>query len=354
MSSKNKTKKKIGLIIFLSVVIVILIGFLFVFRTYLDGIKAVSSTSEKVFFTVSEGDYMSDVIDNLYDQGLIRDKKITKIYVKLHKINDYYAGNFLLDKNMSLAELFAFLADSDNASQDEVTVTIVDGYWAKDAAMAISEKTNLTYDEIMAKWNDVEYVDSLMNKYPFLTEDIFNSEHCLLEGFIYPETYNFYSVTTVEQVTEKILDQAYEVYSRYEQQIENSGMSTYQVYTLASMILFEANNQQDMELVSSVFHNRLDDNYYLQSSVTVCYALYNYDSWQQCETNINIDSKYNTYKYAGLPIGPICNPNEMAINAALNPADSNYYYFVADVDTGKVYFSETYQQHLQLVDKYLN
>lgn len=354
MSSKSKTKKKVGFIIFLSVVIVILLAFLFVFRFYLDKTKAVSNESETVFFTINEGDYMSDVIDKLYDAGLIQDKKITKLFVKLNKVNDYYAGNYVLDKNMSLAQIFAHLSDQSNASVQEVTVTIVDGYWAKDAAEAISEKTNLTYQQIMDKWNDMEYIDSLMDKYQFLTEDIFNSEHCYLEGFIYPETYNFYSVTTVEQVTEKILDYANDVYLRYADQIKDSNMSTYQVYTLASMILFEANNQHDMELVSSVFHNRLDDDYLLQSSVTVCYALYNYDSWQQCETNIDIDSKYNTYKYAGLPIGPICNPNEMAINAALNPAVSNYYYFIADVDTGKVYFSETYQQHLQLIDKYLN
>lgn len=353
MKSK-KTKKKIGLIIFLLILIACLLAFLLMYRSYLNKISPVSDTSEKVAFTISDGEYMSDVIDNLYQEGLIKDKKMTKLYVKINKKNVYYAGNYMLDKNMSVSEIFDYLADVDNAFNDEVTVTIAEGFWAKDAANAIAQKTNLTAEEILDKWNDLDYLYSLMNKYEFLTEDIFNSEHCYLEGFIYPETYNFYAVTSVEQVTEKILDQANYIYEKYADQIKQSRYSTYQIYTLASMILFEANNQEDMLNVSSVFHNRLDDDYLLQSSVTVCYALYNYDSWQQCETSIDIDSKYNTYKYSGLPIGPICNPNEMAINAALNPADTNYYYFVADVDTGKVYFSETYQQHLALVDKYLN
>lgn len=354
MMNNKKTKKKIKAIIFLLIAIVLLIGILFIYRFYLNGLKPISKESEKIVFTIEDGSYMDDVINGLYEKGLIKDTKIVKLYVKLNKRNEYYAGNYLLDKNMSVQQIFDTLADVNNSYTEEVTVTIVDGYWAKDAAKAIADKTNLTQQEILDKWNDLDYIYSLIAKYDFLTEDIFNSEHCYLEGFIYPDTYNFYQQTTVEEVTEKILDRTDSIYQKYAQQIKESGYSTYQIYTLASMILFEANNQEDMRLVSSVFHNRLDDDYLLQSSVTVCYALYTYDSWQECETNIDIDSKYNTYMYDGLPIGPVCNPNEMAIDAALNPTNSNYYYFLADVDTGKVYFAETYAEHLDNIDKYLS
>ncbi len=352
--NNKKTKKKIKMIIGLAIAVVILIGVLLVYRYYLDQLKPVSQKSEQVMFTIDDGSYMNDVIDNLYKDGLIKDTKIVKLYVKLNKRNTYYAGNYLLNKNMSVKEIFDALADVNNSYTEEVTVTIVDGDWAKDAAAAIADKTNLTTEEILDKWNNLDYIYSLIDKYDFLSEDIFNSEHCYLEGFIYPNTYNFYKQTTVEEVTEKILNETDRVYQKYAQQIKQSGYSTYQIYTLASMILFEANNQEDMRLVSSVFHNRLNDNYPLQSSVTVCYALYTYDSWQECETGIDIDSKYNTYIYGGLPIGPVCNPNEMALDAALNPAESNYYYFLADVDTGKVYFAETYAEHLQNIEKYLN
>lgn len=352
--SNKKTKRKIILIIFLSIVIAGLIALLVVYRGYLNSLKPMSSDSEKVVFTIEEGSYMDDVIDSLYDNGLIRDKKMVKIYVKLNKRNSYYAGNYMLDKNMSVSEIFDTLADVNNSYLEEVTVTIVDGDWAKDAAKAIADATNLTEEEILNKWNDLDYVYKLIDKYDFLSEDIFNSEHCYLEGFIYPDTYNFYKETTVEQVTEKILDRADEVYQKYADQIKASGYSTYQIYTLASMVIFEANTQEDMKLVSSVFHNRLNDGYYLQSSVTVCYALYNYGSWQECETAIDLDSKYNTYVYPGLPVGPVCNPNETAIEAALNPTASDYYYFVADLSTGKTYFAKTYEEHLRNVDKYLN
>ncbi len=353
MSSK-KTKKKVRLIIFLLILVIALGALLFVYRSYLNSLKPMSDTSEKVVFTIDEGSYMDDVIDSLYEEGLIRDKKMVKIYVKLNKRNDYYAGNYMLDKNMSVSEIFDTLADVNNSYLEEVTVTIVDGDWAKDAAKAIAEATNLTEEEILDKWNDLDYIYELIDKYDFLTEDIFNSEHCYLEGFIYPDTYNFYKETSVEQVTEKILDRQNVVYQQYASQIASSGYSTYEIYTLASMVIFEANTQEDMKLVSSVFHNRLDDGYYLQSSVTVCYALYNYDSWQDCETAIDKDSKYNTYVYPGLPVGPVCNANETAIEAALNPTPSNYYYFVADLSTGRTYFAETYAEHLQNVEKYLN
>ncbi|MGB4626731.1 MAG: endolytic transglycosylase MltG, partial [Erysipelotrichaceae bacterium] len=270
------------------------------------------------------GSTMDDIINKLYDEGFIQNVKIAKIYVKLNKINEYYAGNFLLDKNMSVEQIFDTLSDVSKASRDEVMVTIPDGSWAKHAAAYIAEKTNLSAEEILQKWNEVDYIYQLIDKYEFLTEDVFNSEHCFLEGYIFPETYSFFADTTVEQVTEKILDYQNEIYLKYKDEILASGYTVHEVYTLASIILFEVSNEEDMYLVSSVFHNRLNDGWKLQSSVTVCYALYTYESWEDCERDVTIKSDYNTYQVDGLPVGPVSNTNEMALKATLNPAESNY------------------------------
>ena len=111
-----------------------------------------------------------------------------------------------------------------------------------------------------------------------------------------------------------------------------------------------------MKMIAGVFYNRMAIGMKLQSSVTVCYAIDidKGDSWKACEVNPTYDSPYNTYMVKGLPPGPILNPGVDAIAAVLNPTESNYYYFMADVyGDGTVYYAETYAQHLALVNKYL-
>ncbi len=355
MPQKSK-KSSFGKVILAVLALLIVLGIgagVIGFNYYKKSLKAVNPTNKEIAFTVEEGSTMNDIIRALYNKNLIKDEAIAKIYVKLNKVNEYYAGNFLLNTSMSADEIFRILSDVNKATKEEVSVTIAEGYWAKDAAKAIAAATNLTEEEILRKWNDIAYVDSLIQKYDVLTEDIFNSERCYLEGYIYPETYNFFAQTTIEQVTEKILDQTEAVYKKFTSEIEASEYTTHEVFTLASVVLFEASSQEDMKMVSGVFDNRMKDGWRLQSSVTVCYAMYNYDSWEDCEENTNIDSKYNTYLNDGLPIGPVCNPNSIAIDAVLNPTENDYYYFIADVETGTVIYARTYQEHLDNVYKYL-
>ena len=124
--------------------------------------------------------------------------------------------------------------------------------------------------------------------------------------------------------------------------------------TLASMVQFEGKTAGDMRTIAGVFQNRIDQHYRLQSSVTVCYALYEYDSWLDCEMNADIDSPFNTYVIDGYPIGPIDNPGLDAIKAVLEPEQTDYMYFIADVyGDGTVYFASTYEEHCENIDKYL-
>lgn len=354
IKNKKSNKGKVILIIVLVLLCLVAGAFLCAYRYYLNNISAPNENGQQVAFTVEEGASMNDIIANLYDQDIIRNDLVAKIYVRLNHINEYYAGNYILDTSMSLKELFAYLGNPNSAITEQAIVTIAPGFWAKDAAEAIAAQTNLTAEEILEKWNDIEYIYELIDKYDVLTEEIFNSQRCYLEGYIYPETYYFYASTTVEQVTDKILSQTQAIYDKYASDIKNSSYSTHDIFTLASVILFEANNEEDMQLVSSVFYNRFAKGMYMQSSVTVCYALYNYSSWVDCERNVYIDSDYNTYQNPGLPVGPVCNPTETAIKAALYPASSDYYYFIANIETGRCIFAKTYDEHLRNINKYLN
>ena len=172
----------------------------------------------------------------------------------------------------------------------------------------------------------------MIAKYEFLDESIKNPELTVaLEGYLYPETYFFYRETNARDVTMRFLDEFDRNYQMFKGQLEGSEMSFHDLITLASVVQFESGHPDDMKLIAGIFENRLRDGYRLQSSVTVCYALYEYDSWLDCEQNYEVESPYNTYMIDGLPIGPVCNPGIDAIEAVLNPTPSDYMYFIADV-----------------------
>ena len=146
------------------------------------------------------------------------------------------------------------------------------------------------------------------------------------------------------------------VYNEFADQFAQSQLSVHQLFTLASIVQYEAAKPSDMQLVAGVFYNRLAAGMKLQSSVTVCYAIdmEKDDDWMACEVNPDFDSPYNTYRVEGLPPGPILNPGRDAIQAVLQPQASDYLYFMADVKgDGTVYYAKTYAEHQANVRKYL-
>lgn len=324
------------------------------------GFQPVSKESETVSFTVEEGSTIKSVSEDLAEQGIIASSQIGYYYAKLEGFSNLIAGNFTLDKSWDLNQIYTTLTDI-NASTNNtgISVTIIDGDWAKHIAENISSVTNVSYDELMALWNNQDYLRSLMPKYPFLTEEMFQEGvRCYLEGYFAPNTYQFDEDSTAEQITEKILDQTLVVYNQYADQFASSSLSTHQIFTLASIVQYEGTG--DMEVlknIASVFYNRLNTGMTLGSSVTVCYAIdfdRDNDNWQACEVNTDFDSPYNTYMHQGLPPGAVANAGPKALEAVLNPNQTNYYYFMADVyGDGTVYFSETLDQHNALVAQYL-
>ncbi len=236
----------------------------------------------------------------------------------------------------------------------DVSVTILPQDWAKVAAEKIAAATQLNASDILNAWNDDAYLSTLIQDYSVLTPEILNSNtNVKLEGYIYPETYRFYKDSSIDQVTRKILDQTQSIYESLKNEFDQSALSVHGVFTLASIVGFEASDDVNQKLIAGVFYNRLAIDMRLQSSVTVCYALYDYSHWRDCETNPTLDSPYNTYVYRGLPVGPIMNPTYSVLKATLEPTTSDYFYFLADVTTGKVYYQKTYEEHLQDKEKYI-
>ena len=352
----KKRKLKIGnLLVLVAFLLVIIFGISFMY--YQNNLKAVSSNSNEIVFTIEQGDTVNNIVDRLEKENIIKNKMVTLIYAKLNNLTNIKMGTYILDNSWDTDKILTYLNSSTTALTNTVSITFIEGDWAKHIATKISENTNVSYDELIALWNDEAYVRSLQQDYPFITDEIFNSEtRCLLEGYLSPNTYEFYKETNSYDVTKTILNQTLKVYNKYKEQMKNSELSIHEIYTLASIVQYEASNVDDMKMIAQVFYNRLAINMPLQSSVTVCYALdiEKDDDWIKCEVNPNYDSLYNTYKYNGLPPGPILNPGESAIDAVLNPEYNEYYYFMADVyGDGTVYYAKTLDEHNANVNKYL-
>lgn len=346
----NKTFKKF--VIFLLMLVLLLAG---VFFTYNSMLQPKSKQSQDINFVVNANDNLTTITNKLEEEGIIKSAFVLKLYGKISNINNFVEGAFTLDKNWDAKEILSYLTVGTNVIPNEVTVTFQEGLWAKDIAEKISLSVSVSKEELLSLWDDSDYVKSLMIDYPFLTDSIFNENtNIKLEGYLAPNTYNFFIDANPDQVTRKLLDQTLKIYNKYLSDFESSKYSIHEIFTLASITQYESGNFEEDQVIAGIWYNRLDASMKLESSVTVCYALYEFEEWEDCERNTNYDSPYNTYMYDGIPPGPVNNPGEFAIKATLNPRNTNYFFFLADVKgDGKIYYSETFAEHSEKVNKYL-
>ena len=212
--------------------------------------------------------------------------------------------------------------------------------------------------DIIEKVNDEKYIDTLINKYWFLTNDIKNKNiYYPLEGYLFPDTYNVMKDTDIKDIITKMLDETDNKLSKYKDSITNNKLSIHEIITLASVVELEVANKDDRKSVAGIFLNRLDSKYFptLGSDATSYYGA-KIDDWSTNRlTSVELNdcsNKYNTrcaYN-KGLPVGPIGNPSIESIEAVLNPEKHNYYYFVNDCK-GKLYMSKNETEHNNIINK---
>lgn len=331
---------------------------------YICGL-GIDEPCETTSFIVDEGAWGKSTIDKLYETGILKNQDIPYYYYRFLNPQTFYAGYYEIPHNLDLDGLIDYLSDEKNIIQDTVDITFYEDDFINDFAKKISDKTNLGYNAILEYWNDEDVVRGYMKEYPFLTEDIFGDDiKVLLEGYLAPDTYEFFSYTTYDEVTRVFLDQTLAIYNEFEDDFKNSDMSIHEIFTLASICQWESGDLDDMKMIAGVFLNKLNnrnnEGSYIRSSVTVCYAFdLDKDACKIVDTNeeeyVLKDHPYNTYLNPGLPPGPVLCPGKDAIDAALHPTANNYFFFVGDLcyDTGTV-FATTYEQHLANVEKYVN
>lgn len=197
--------------------------------------------------------------------------------------------------------------------------------------------------------NNKTYLQELVNKYWFLTDDILIDDiYYPLEGYLFPNTYEFYKNASVKDIINKMLDETSSKLANIKSDIEKSNYSIHEIITMASIVESEGANSDDRKGVAGVFYNRLNDNWSLGSDVTAYYGVKKDFSSDLYQAEIDDCNPYNTRgtcAISGLPIGPISNPSLESIKAALNPSNHDYYYFVADKHK-KTYFTKTYSEHV--------
>ena len=284
----------------------------------------------------------------LEENGIIKDARVFKYYVKLKNETGFMAGEYKLNPSMTIPDIIKSLKTGKLEEQLVFKVTIPEGKQLEQIAGIIAEKINKKPEDVFKTLNDQAFIESLMGKYPdLLTEEILNENiKYPLEGYLFPATYPFYKEDpTIEEIVKPMLDKTAAVVNEYQVAMEERELTVHELLTMSSLIEEEATAKVDRDKIASVFYNRMATGMPLQTDPTVLYAQGEHKE-KVLYKDLEIDSPYNTYKYPGLTPGPIANAGVMSIEAALVPDESDYLYFLA-TSSGEVLFSKTLDEHNQ-------
>jgi len=355
MKKRRINKKRV----FMAIIVLILLLFNIILGIFFINMSAVDNNknSRVVEVTIQNGMSVDSILDLLEENNLIKSKLFSKIYIKIGEYN-LQAGVYDLNTGDNAMEIIKMIANGKVTTKYNVSLTFKEGKNIMHYAKVISEKTNNKEEDVYNTLKDVEYIDSLIEKYWFLTDEIKNKEiYYPLEGYLFPETYFFDNKDVdVKTIFATMLEQTNKILLPHKDMIEKKNMTIHEFLTLASIVELEGLYSSDRAIIAGVFYNRLKNNDSLGSDVTTYYAVRkDMGEFPVLHINdINFVSPYNTRlsSMAGkLPVGPIGNAGRVSIDASINPTDSDYYYFVADCSTGKTVFTKTYNEHVSAVNK---
>lgn len=291
----------------------------------------------------------------LKENNLIRNTWFFKLYVKLNGVSNLKASTYKLSENMGVKKITKILMKGNTYNKEEISITFREGINMRKVVKLISENTNNKEEDIYALLKDNTYLDELISKYWFLSNDIKNTKiYYALEGYLFPDTYAFKNKdVSVKDIFDKMLLNMDSKLTPYKEEITKSKYSIHELITLASIVELEGASSDDRNGVAGVFYNRLNAGWTLGSDVTSYYgAKVDMNERELYRSELNDCNAYNTRckTFKKLPVGPIANPGIESIEAVLNPSKHSYYYFVADKNK-KTYFTKTEKEHNQIITK---
>ncbi|MBI1909278.1 MAG: endolytic transglycosylase MltG [Deltaproteobacteria bacterium] len=292
---------------------------------------------EEKYFSFERGTRLSEIIRRLEEGKIIRDSFLFKVYVVVHwAASKIRAGDYLFKPGLTPSQVLDLLLKGDFKVYE---IRIIEGWTLKEIASYLEGMGLVSQERFLAKCRDRVFIQSL------------GFEASSLEGYLFPETYRSYRKTTEEELIRKFVSQFKRRFGpELQAKVRELEMTEQAVLTLASIIEKETGRREERPIISSVFHNRLREGIPLAADPTVIYGVPNFNGNLR-RSDLETPTPYNTYLFKGLPPGPIASPGLDSILAALNPAQTEYLYFVAKGD-GTHEFSKTLQEHESAIRKY--
>lgn len=336
----------------LIIVLFLALGVLIFYGVYNFSINsAVSDNAEIISFEIKSGEGVKKIGANLLAEGLIKSDFFFETYIwQTKNETKLQAGVYELNKTMSIVEIVNKFISGKVISQER-DIKILEGWKIADMEEYFV-KNNILEEGEFSKLANAPVDDwSFDFAKPGYLEDV--PPGVDLEGYIFPDTYRIFKGASAEDIIEKALDNFDNKLSQeLRDEIAAQGKSIHDIITLASIIEKEVPLEDDMAVVSGILYKRMKIGMRLEVDASVNYASGKSDP-SVTYADLQIDSPYNTYKYYGLPPGPICSPGLQAIIAAIRPKESPYLFYLNRPDTGETIFSKSFEEHIRNKNKYL-
>lgn len=371
---QNKAAKRIVSVIMSIIVVAVLVtgltGYMWV-KSSLEPVNA--KATEAIQVEIPEGSSTLEIGKILVDNKLIKNATIFNYYSKIKSYNNFQSGFYNLKQNMSVDDIAKALQESGTpTAQKEAAgkILIVEGYTLTQIAQAITDntktedkndKTPFTTEQFMATVTNQDFINRMVATYPKLFASLPAADSGViyqLEGYLFPAVYEYSDETTIEELVEQMIAAMDNRLQPYYETIAAKNLTVNEVLTLASLVEKEGSTDEDRRNIASVFFNRLNAAMPLQSNIAILYAQGKLGQEttlaEDAAIDTSIESPYNIYWTPGLMPGPVDSPSLSAIEAVINANTTDYLYFVADVTTGNVYFTNNIDEHNQNVAKYVN
>jgi UPF0755 protein len=313
-----------------------------------DAKQIIIPQEKRIYFDVPRGASTSAIATRLEEEGLSKYPPIFKILSKVNGYDGLYkSGTHIVSKELGYEELMMMLIQK----PELIKVTIPEGLVSPQVYDTLTKAGLTNAGDIKREIGKMEFEYDFLNGLPKRADP--------LEGYLFPDTYEFDLNAKPQDIINVMLRNfSNRAPEEYYERAKELGMTMDEIIILASIIEREAKNEDDRFVVSGVFHNRLNSSNEsmkrLQSCATIQYVFYKKNGIMLkriSDNDTKVADPYNTYQHEGLPPGPICNPGLSSIKAALYPAETEYYFFVAKGD-GTHEFSKTYEDHLKAIEKY--
>ena len=305
---------------------------------YHQATVSVGENTQTIILSIPPGATLKKISTDLKGLSLIRNASAFRLLANIRqKQTHIQVGEYELNQSMLPMDILKAITSGKTVLHP---VTIPEGYRISEIAELLTKTISINKEIFIKESRNKD----LLNKLNITSKS--------LEGYLFPETYHFSKHTAEKKIIQTMLStfQQQMKTKNIQDQIQSSDMSLHEIITLASLIEKETGMNGERKHISSVFHNRLKRKMRLQTDPTVIYAIENFDGNIR-KKDLDIDSPYNTYRYKGLPPGPIASPGIKSIVAALNPIKTNHLYFVSKKD-GSHQFSSSLKEHNRAVQKY--